>query len=268
MWSPPVEGLVRAAGAVRRALELDPDLGPAHAALAKVLAYRDWDWEAAERGFRMALDLDPGDVYGRQLYVEMLAGTGRLDEAIAEQRRVRELDPFWVSASSVDMGRLYEIRGEDDRAVAEWERALELAPGYYVAHQHLGNHHCARGRLEAGIAALKRAATLSPEDPHVVADVAYCYAISGRTEQARGLLRELERESRNRYVSPMTRALVHVGLGERDQAFEQLEGGYRGRALMLPLIGIDARFAPLHSDPRFGALLARMGLAEGYQRGR
>ena len=60
MWSPPVEGLVRAAGAARRALELDPDLGPAHAALANVLVYRDWDWEAAERGFRKALDLDPG----------------------------------------------------------------------------------------------------------------------------------------------------------------------------------------------------------------
>ena len=165
MWSPPVEGLVRAAGAARRALELDPDLGPAHAALANVLVYRDWDWEAAERGFRKALDLDPGDVYGRQLYVEMLAGTGRLDEAIAEQRRVRELDPFWVSASSVDMGRLYELRGEDQSAVAEWERALELAPGYYATHQHLGNHHCARGRFEAGIAALVRAAALSPDDP-------------------------------------------------------------------------------------------------------
>ena len=262
MWSPPVEGLAKGNAAAQKALELDPDLAEAHAALGNVLWIRDWDWSGAERELRKAIELNPGYVTGHRLYSELLAWTGRLEEATAEQQRAEELDPFWVSSVTQDLGRLYELRGEREKAMAEWERALGLAPNYYRTHQHLGNHYCQEGALEKAIASLERAQTLSPDDPHIVADLGYCYAISGKPAEARKLLRDLEEQSRRRYISPMTLALVHVGLAEHDAAFEWLEQAYEVKALMLTSIRMDTRYGMLSSDPRFDDLLRRIGFLE------
>jgi tetratricopeptide (TPR) repeat protein len=223
--------------------------------------YRDWNWEAAEHGFRTALELNPGYVYGYQSFAEILASRGRLDEALVQQRRARQLDPLWVSPTSMDLGRIHELRGEDEAALAEWSRALERAPSYYATHQHLGNYHCREGSFEVALASLERARELSPDDPHVLGDLGYCRAVSGRTAGARKLLLELEERSRDRYVSPLSLAVIHLGLGERAQALEQLERAEEVHALMLAEIAVDARWDPLHSEPRFAGLLARIGLA-------
>ncbi len=261
MWFPPLEGLAKGERAARRALELDENLAEAHLALANVIWIRDWDVEGAKREMLRALELNPGLVRGHQLYAQLLAARGELEEAAAHQRRSQELDPFWVSTTTLDVGRFYELLGEDDQAMVEWERALELAPNYHATHQHIGNFHCRKGDTELALAALERARSLSPDDPHLVADLGHCYAISGRVDDARRLLNELEERSRQRYVSPMTIALVYTGLGERERAIEWLERASEARALKLYNMSVDTRYRPLRSEPRFAELVRQIGLS-------
>ena len=262
MWFPPLEGLARAGAAARKALDLDEGLAAAHIARGTVVWFRDWDWSEAEREFRKALDLNPGYVWGHQIYADLLLWRGRLEEAVAEMRLADRLDPFWVSMVTVDFGLFYALQGRGDDALAAWERALERAPSYYRTHEHIGNYYCGRGMPEKGIPSLERASRLSAEDPHIVADLGYCYAISRMQTEARDLLRELEQLSRNRYVSPMALALIHLGLGEHDEAFRELERAYELHAPMLTSIRMDTRYHALGSDPRFQDLLRRIGFPE------
>jgi tetratricopeptide (TPR) repeat protein len=225
-----------------------------------VLLMADWDWSAAERGLRKSLELNPGYVRGHQDYAELLAYQGRLDESMAQFRIAEQLDPFWVSSVSLDRGSIHAQKGEPEEAMAVWGRALELAPDYYRTHLHIGNHLCETGAYQEGIASLERARALSPGDPHIVADIGYCHAISGQPETARKLLRELEAQSEIRYISQLAPALIHVGLGEKGEALDALERAYQTRALLLTSIGVDTRYQPLRSDPRFMDLLRRIGL--------
>ncbi len=259
MWSPPLEGLAKGARAARRALELDENLPEGHLALGDVLWIRDWDWKGAEREIRRALELDPGYVFAHQLYSELLVSVDRLEEAVEHQRLSQELDPFWVSTTTKDLGVLYALMGEEEMALDEWRRALAIAPNYYATHRHLGNYFCQKEMFDEAIAALEHARSLSPDDPHLIADLGYCHARSGSTGAARELLQELEARSRQRYVSPMALALLHVGLGEDERAVEWLQRAGDVHALKVVNLRADPRFDALRSDSRVADLLRRIG---------
>jgi tetratricopeptide (TPR) repeat protein len=226
-----------------------------------VLLMADWDWAGAERSLRKALELNPGYVRGHLDYAELLAYQGKLDEAMARFQIAEQLDPFWVSSVNFDRGSIHALRGEPEKALSAWKRALELAPDYYRTHLHIGNHLCGTGVYQEALASLERARALSPGDSHIAADIGYCHAISGRPDEARKLLRELEEQSEVRYISPLAPALIRVGLGEKEEALEALERAYQVRALLLTSIRIDPRYRPLRSDPRFVDLLRRIGLS-------
>lgn len=253
---------MKAASAARRALELDDGVAAAHHALALLAIYRDRDWSAAEREFKRTIELSPSDPYVRWSYGQNLALTGRLDEAVDQMRKARELDPFGISQSLMDLGRLYEAQGRTDRALEEWATALQLAPTYPRTHQHIGNYHCQNGEFDRGLDSLKRSVELSPENPLFVASLGYCYAAAGQSGEAQNLAVQLEELSRSRYISPMSFALIHLGLGEKDRAIQWLERAYEGQALFLTAIVFDERFDPLRVDPRFSDLVRRIGLSE------
>lgn len=257
-----MEGFVKAESAARKALELDDGVPAAHHALALLSIYRDRDWSAAEREAKRAIELGPSDVFGRWTYAEALTWMGRLDEAIDQMRKASELDPFGISLAVIDLGRLYEAKGLDERALEEWDRALQLAPTYPWTHQHIGNYYCRNGEFDRGLDSLKRSVELSPEDPLFVANLGHCYAAAGRPGEARNLALQLEERSRSRYISPMSFALIHLGLGENDQAIQWLERAYEVQALLLTTIVFDERFDPLRADARFSDLVRRLGLSE------
>ncbi len=121
-------------------------------------------------------------------------------------------------------------------------------------------YYCGKGETEEAFRELERALELSGGDPYVVADLGYCYAMSGRPEAARALLAQLDRTEG--YVSPLTRALIHVGLGSQDEALRWLENGYEQRAYFMLTINVDPRYDPLRSDPRFQDLRRRIGFPE------
>jgi tetratricopeptide (TPR) repeat protein len=254
--------MVKAKTAALEAVVLDDNLAEAHCALAIIRGLFDHDWVAAKRGYETAIKLKPGYVWARWTYGGALASMGQIEAGIAQLKRARELDPLAMSPTKWDLGWLYALNGEDDKALAQWAQVIELAPNYHATYQHLGNFHCLRGTVDEGIAALERARMLSPADPHIVADLAYCHARGGQRAEAEELLAELEERSSQRYVSPMTLALTNVGLGQHDEALQWLERAYEVRANMLTTLGMDPRYDPLRSDPRFQDLMGRLGFSE------
>jgi tetratricopeptide (TPR) repeat protein len=252
--------MARAMPFAEKALELDPELPGAHTAIGVIRWQANYDAVGAEESFRRAIEFDPGSVGARKQYGLLLASTGRLDEAIEQMETALDLDPLATGPLGFDLGKLYMAMGDTDRALAYWERIIGEAPGYFQPQANLGDYHCRTGNPAKGIPLIERAITLSPDEPWLVAQLAYCYAISGNRGEAKEILEELEALSSDQYVDPTGLALVHAGLGEMEEAFEELERGAELRAIRIKEIGIDPRFEPLHADPRFTDLLERMGL--------
>ena len=186
------EALGKARASVDRALELDPDLAEAHAALALVKFYFEWDWAGAETEFRRALELNPGSQTVHEEYGAFLTLTARLDEGLAESRKAAELDPLSVSPVH-DIAINYMVRGDLEQAAANFRRTIEIDPnwtwGYIklartLAHQKkckeaLAQAETAEVRIAGGVAPLSRSW------------LGYTYAICGETARARKALEEL-----------------------------------------------------------------------------
>ena len=246
----------RARAAAERALALDPTLGEAHCAIA-YLAYLHFDWTTAEREFQRALELNPGgaDIY--DLYGRMYAALGRFDEAIAMQRRAQELDPL---AHRLDVSTTQLRAGYYAEAAAGAAHALEDDPALDRGYATLGWAKIRLGKTDEGLAALERAVALTGGNQWL-AQLAQAYAETGRTEQARDLLRHLEEQGGHSYVSPYHLAFVYTGLGEHERALDLLEQAYEERSGAINGIGGSFLLAPLRPYPRFKALLAKMNLA-------
>jgi adenylate cyclase len=242
-----------------KALALDGSLGQAHAVLGLVKG-SEWNWPGAEREYREAIELAPSESVPHYLYGRELVILGRRDEALAELQRAAALDPLSVRALS-ELGRFYAVQGEHEKAMVEWTKAVEIEPTFPTTYEYMGVSYCQRERLAEAIAALQKAIAVSPEDPVGAAVLGHCYAISGHADEARNLLRGLEEQSRASYVDPMIPALVHVGLGETDQALDLAEQARELHAILLPLLAGDQRFDPLRSELRFQDVLQRIGLA-------
>jgi TolB-like protein/DNA-binding winged helix-turn-helix (wHTH) protein len=253
--SRPEQSMPKAAAAARQALKLDDSLGEAHASLAGVLYRYEWQWDAAEREFRRSVDLEPNYAEGRRAYGVFLGAMRRFDESVEQLRRARELNPLSQIFSGSFVAALYRA-GRNTEAVAEAERIRGPFPGVtrrldtesaYV--------YMRQGRWQEAIAALGTDPPGARPNPWL----GYCYAKVGREADARAMLAVLHENAKNQYRPLQTFAIVHLGLGERDEAFAWLEKGYEERALDVATLTIGL-FELLRDDPQFRDLLRRMGL--------
>jgi TolB-like protein/DNA-binding SARP family transcriptional activator/Tfp pilus assembly protein PilF len=260
---PPREAMPRAKAAAQRALELDPELAEAHATLANINMIYDWDWAAAEAGFRRAMALNPAYTPGRHWYSLLLVASGRPEEGLAETRRARELDPLSL-VMSTGLARILYFTREHDRAIAEYRRALEMDSTFVTAHLGVGLAYLQKGEPERALAAFRTAERLTGPQPVVIALIGHAHGMAGREAEARRLLAELQaRAGSGQYVPPEYLALVHVGLGERSQALDWLERAHENRSATLAYLGVEPLLDPLRGEPRFRAVLARIGLPTG-----
>jgi serine/threonine-protein kinase len=253
----PDAAYARAGEAAGNALRLDPELGAAHCTMAHVKMARDYDWAGAEEGFKRALELSPSSDDTYDLYGRLCAGLERYDEAIALQRRARELDPL---AHRMD-GVTTLLRAKRyDQAIADAESAVELEPGYDRARATLGWGYFLSGRQDRGLAELERAVSLSPANTMWLGQLGEAYAMAGNAAKAREILHQLEERARETYVSPYHFAYVYTGLGETDAAMDWLERAVAERTG--PTYSLKGSFllTSLHTHPRFRALLRRMKL--------
>jgi TolB-like protein/Tfp pilus assembly protein PilF len=254
---PPSEAFPRAREAAAKALELDPMLAEAHSTAA-YLKMCDFDWSAAERGFKRALELNPNSADTYDLYGRLCSAQLRFDEAISLLRRAQEMDPL---AHRLDVTTTLLRAGRYTEAAIGAESALAFEPELDRAHATLGWALIKTGKTDAGLAELERAVSLSPGTTQWVAQLGLAYGLTGHEQQAREILRKLEAEAMHGYVSPYQLVFVYTGLGEYDRALDLLE-----RAVMEhagAAYGIKGSFLlePLRPHPRFQALLKRMNLA-------
>ena len=254
------EGMERARALARKALELDDTLAEAHTSLAWVLFIYDWDWAAAGREFARAVQLNPAYSVARQWHAWFLMAMGRVEESLAEGRRAIELDPASVSIRR-SMGWLLYYARQPALAVDHLRRALAMNPTADENHRLLGLAYLGLGQYDEAAAAFREAVAASETPSLATADLGVVAAARGRTREARAVLAGLEAEARERYVSPVAFAGLHVQLGDHDAAFEDLERAYQDRRGWLAYLRVEPAVDPLRADPRFTRLLERMRLA-------
>ena len=253
----PKEFTPKAEAAAQKALELDEGLANAHFALAN-LKTEAWDWAAAEREYKRAIELNPNLAEARFWYCVYLTFRGRPEEAIAEIKRAKELDPLSLFISAQIGWALFTAR-QYHQAIEALKKVLELDRNFPDAHIYLGYSYAANGQYLEAIAAYQEAIRLGVDDPSVQISLGAAYAQAGERGKAQAILKRLQRS--DQYVSPGELAKLHAALGEREQAFASLEKAYAMHDLQLGFLGVDPEYDSLRSDPRFTALMRRVGLA-------
>ena len=254
----PRDGMPKAKENALKALELDPNLAQAHAELAAIHFYGDWDWAGADKEFRRALELNPGDSDSHRYYSFFLAALGRGKDALAESAKAQELDPFSISAQ-VNAGFVLYFAREFDKAIDQCRKALDVDPNSVGAYDCLGSSYLAEGKYEEAIAASEKASNLSNGDPPRLVGLGRAYALADRKSDALRILEQLRQLSRNAYVPPYFFATIYAGMGQKEQAIDWLEKGFRERDIYMAWLKVDAAVDPLRGDPRFKQLLQSVG---------
>jgi TolB-like protein/Tfp pilus assembly protein PilF len=254
----PKESLPKAKAAAIQALKLDNTLGEAHASLAQAVFAYDFDFTRANQEFQRAIELNPNYATAHQWYAESgLAALGRFDEAIAEIKRALELDPLSVIINA-DVGTILCTAGRYDEAIEQLRKTLEMDPEFYYARWNLGQALEMKGRTEEAMKEYEKAVALN-DDPLPLALLGRVYGKTGRKDEALKILQRLREISKQRYISPYDFALVHMGLGEKDEAIRLLEQAYAERnGYDIAFIKTDPLLNPLRGEPRFQALVARV----------
>jgi TolB-like protein/Tfp pilus assembly protein PilF len=254
----PRDSLPKAKAAAQKALELDNTLAEAHASLGQALFAYDLNFAEANREFRRAIELNPNYATAHQWYAEGgLVPLGQFEEAIAEAKRALELDPLSVIINADVGGVLFNARKYDE-AIKQLRKTLEMDPGFYYAHWNLGEVLEMKGLTNEAMAEYQKANTLDP-DPLPQALLGHLYAKIGRKDEALAMLDRLQHTSKERYVTPYNFALIHLGLGQKDQAMHFLEQTYEDRdGYNLAFLKTDPFLDPLRDDPRFEALVQKI----------
>jgi len=256
----PEETFPKARSAAEKALELDPALGQAYANIGRIDHLYAWDFAAADRKLRRAIELDPQSAATYLLYETYLSAMKRSEEAIAQGRRSIELDPLFVLYRAAAARPYYNARRYPE-AIAQAKQALAEDSTFSRARFWLGLAYEQTFQLPEAIRELEATVKYAGADsvPVYLAALGHAYAIAAQPDKARRLLAALEARP---YVSPVDVATVYLGLGERDQAVEWLERALKERAYGLVFLPTDPRFDPLRSDPRFAAVMRRVGLVK------
>jgi TolB-like protein/Tfp pilus assembly protein PilF len=245
--------------AAERALALDSTLAEAHTTLAYGTFMFDFDWRAAEEGFRRAIALNPGYATAHHWYGNFLGGRGDLEGYLHELRLAHALDPLSRQIGS-EVGRALWALGRNDEAVTQLQQVLPADPLFAEAHVTLGRVYLQQGRLAEAIVEFQKGVELRGRDALDVAELAYAYAVTGRRSKAQRLLAELEERARREYVQPTMFAIVHIGLGEHDRAFHWLERAAAERDGWLAESIFYPTYDPLRTHPRYAPLLQALGL--------
>jgi serine/threonine-protein kinase len=259
----------RAMEAVQRALAIDKSLAEAHTSLGYIKLHYDWDWPAAETAFKRAIEADPKHASAYHWYSHCLIVMGRAEESLAASKRALEFDPLERNIT-LHLAHHYYYFRDYDRAIAHLRGVLDLESRFYFAHSFLAMALMARAGRAASdgqessyaeaIAAAQAGALDGQERPAMVAILGYAYGMSGNKGEARKVLAQLIELSKRRYVSPYDLAVVHMGLGDKEQALRELRRSYEERAPHLVLLKAEPIFDSLRSDPRFHQLLKDMRL--------
>jgi TolB-like protein/DNA-binding winged helix-turn-helix (wHTH) protein/Flp pilus assembly protein TadD len=254
----PLEVWPHAQDAAARAVRGNASLGETQIAVGSLNWSLEWDWRAAEAAFRLAIRLDPSNAAAHRALGHALSQSGQHTEAESAMRRTRELEPLEPVSYALSAQVAFQAR-QYPAAVEHARRAILIDSQFWIGYMQLGQAYEQMGQPDLALAALTDAARFSGRNSKVTSLRGYLLAKTGRFNEAREVLRQLESDSRERYVPPVAIALVHAGLGEREAVMEWLAKAYDARDVHLIYLPVDPKWDPYKADPRFQALLARCG---------
>ncbi len=257
-YFPAAEVMPKAKAAAEKALQLDDSLAEAHTSLAVIQEQYGFDWAGSEREFRRALELNPSYAFAHDQYGFLLVLQGRFEEGAAQFERAIELDPL-SAAFADDMAVPLTYQAKYGAAKTQCRKALELDPGFYIAQWGIGWADVQAGKIKEAIPEIERA-RVKGSPPFVTAFLGYVYAASGNRAKAEAIMAELNQMSARQFVSPFCIAVIYIGLGDKQRALDGLEKAYEVRSQWIQLLKVDKVFDPLRSEPRFIALLKKVGL--------
>jgi tetratricopeptide (TPR) repeat protein len=249
----PIEARRHSKDAALQALKIDPDLVEAHTSLAFAAYLHDWDWTAAEKGFKRALSLNPQYAVAHHWYADFLTALGRFAEADAEIRRALELEPLSIIIHRDVAWHLFFQRRYAD-AVSHLRETLRLDPAYVPARTLLGRALVEQGEYAEALRELNEAASGRPT-PALESFVAYAQARAGNKRAAEEWLAGIRRAPNAVYVSPYYLGLVRLALGERGAALDEFERAYREQDTTIVNLKADPRLDPLRQEPRYQHLI-------------
>jgi len=254
----PGKAMVKAKAAALKALSInalktDDTLAEAHALLGLIRMFYDRDWPAAESEFKRAVELAPSSALVHKRYGWALGMMAHFDEAIRETERALDLEPRSGDLRT-GLGIILHLAHRYDEAIAQAQMALDAEPEFFPARVLLGISHLQQGRVAVAVKELEKAASLA-DIPWTLGYLGYAYGVSGRRRQALKVLGQLKQQSERAYSSSYPFALVHNGLGHKEEALQFLEKTFEDRNEMLGFVKTSPEFDNLRSDRRFGALL-------------
>ncbi len=256
----PKDGYQKAKEYALRALEIDPDLAEARTSLAQIKRRYDWDWVAAEREYKRALELDPNYAMAHHWYGYDLMCMGRYDEAIQMIERAHELDPLSLVINR-NVGQIYYRSGNYERGKEALLGVSEKNPNFSYLQYHLGNIEFQQGRYAEAMDLFQR----EKENArgwalHIQPWIGMAYAKLGQVNEARTILADLISRSQQSHVPPTLVAALHFVLGDIDTGFLWLEKAYQEYDSWVRLLKTDTVFDPVRDDPRFLEILKKIGL--------
>ena len=254
----PREAMPKVRDAAMKALAIDKTLPEAHALLAVVRAFYEHDWAGAEAGFTRALELNPGSAAAHEWYGYYLTAIGSEKEALHELTLARELDPLSTKINLV-LGLSFGMARRYEKAIEQLVKTITMDPDFWLGHLWLGWAYEQMGRRDEALEELNKAFRLGAS-PYASAYLGYVQALAGRRTDAEALVRVMEEQFKQTYASPHHIAIVYVGLGERDRAFEWLEKAYEHREEILVFLNVDPTWDSIRADARFRDLVHRLGL--------
>jgi tetratricopeptide (TPR) repeat protein len=256
---PPKEGIAKCEAAARKAYKLDDTLGEVHFALSLVASSK-WNREGARKELEKAIALSPQDVKMRLLHALSLRATGEWEEAIAEGKRARELDPLSIETNR-SLGSTFYWAGRYDEAIQQYKQSIELDPNDPRVHDFLADAYARKKMYPESIAEEQRYLSLTG-DEEAAEDLARDFTASGYRQAMIKLYRKTlaftEEAARQVYVSPLQFAILYAQLGEKEQAFAFLEKAFEEGHPWLGVLKTDPQFEPLRSDPRFAEMVRRV----------
>lgn len=265
----PSESFPQAREAAMRAIQLDPSLAEAHAALGMEKSHYEFDLPGAEREFLKALEVNPNSPYAHLFYSNcFLLPMGRKAQAIAENRRAVEIDPLSLPINNF-LGMTYMMAGDDDSAYRQFQHTIAMDPSFPLAHEYFSWFLTTTGRYEESIKEKEKGDVLSGASPEQAAAEAIVMEKAFKSGgEKRFWQKDLELELKagqqpGASASPFMLAADYAMAGQTDKAFEYLEKSYEEREGQdLTLLKFDPSYKNLRSDPRFSAMLRKIGLPE------
>ena len=262
---PREQGFAACRAAALRAVALDESLSEGHVALGMLHFFFEWDWPAAEREFRRAVEVNPNDAHANHFLANFLRATGRLDEAIAARTRALALDPLSVRTGML-LGADYFAQGQYELAEKNYRRAAEMdprsptvlgeGPGIDMG---LGHVYEKEGRYDAAMQEYLRTDSLTGVPSEQLADLRHAYADGGIRAYWRRRIEQLERDPNGNH-DPVHRAWMWARVGDTARTVEWIQRAYRERSLGLVFLGVLPDFEVARRDPRVISIMAAMRL--------